>query len=72
MLDYNYSIGLVTGISVGLLSGYLLRQKFLTNLFNRKTSFCSALNAIKTMSKSSKLVLVVRDDLKMGKGIFKR
>ena len=69
MLDYNYSVGLVTGVSIGLLSGYLLRKNILSKLFGREsTSFSGVLDAIKTMSKSSKLVLVVRDDLKMGKG----
>ena len=69
MLDYNYSVGLVTGVSIGLLSGYLLRKQFLSKLFGREgSSFTGVLNTIKSMSKSSKLVLVVRDDLKMGKG----
>lgn len=66
--DYNYSIGLVTGISIGLLSSYLLRKQILSKLFTGEESFSGVLNTIKTMSKSSKLVLVVRDDLKMGKG----
>lgn len=68
-LDYNYSVGFVAGVSIGLLSGYLLRKKFLFKLFAREgNSFNGVLDTIKTMSKSSKLVLVVRDDLKMGKG----
>lgn len=69
MLDYNYSVGLVTGVSIGLLSGYLLRKKVFSKLFSQEgASFNGVLDTIKTMSKSSKLVLVVRDDLKMGKG----
>lgn len=68
MLD-NYSIGLITGVSLGLLSSYLLRKKVLSKLFSRgDASFSGVLDTIKTMSKSTKLVLVVRDDLKMGKG----
>lgn len=69
MLDYNYSIGFVTGISIGLFSGYLLRKQVLSRLFaGEAPSFSGVLNTIKTMSRSNKLVLVVRDDLRMGKG----
>lgn len=70
MIDYNCSITLVTGIGIGLVSSYLLRTNILSRLLSgaKSSSITTAIDNIKTMSKPTKLVLVVRDDLKMGKG----
>jgi PTH2 family peptidyl-tRNA hydrolase len=72
MIDSKFITGVTTGLGIGLLAGFFLRKRIVRSLMKTKAGRSEDIAMESFVSTESdadcKLVLVVRNDLKMGKG----